>query len=64
MRFLTALWEFVAGESRLAPIGLLVAVLTAAALVRAASPPGPVVGIVYVAIVVAALLAGVFERTG
>lgn len=63
MKTLAAVWEFVAGESRLGPLGLAVAFLAAFLLLRVPGVPGPLVGAVFAALVAAALAASVFERT-
>lgn len=63
MSILAAIWDFIAGESRLGPLGLALAFAAAFALLRAPGVPGPLVGAVFAALVAAALAASVFERT-
>ncbi|MDE2572408.1 MAG: hypothetical protein KGM44_07800 [bacterium] len=59
---LEAIWAFVAGESRLAPLGVLIAIVAALLMGRFAPGNGALSGIVFVVIVAAGLVAGVFER--
>lgn len=63
MTRLAAIWDFIAGESRLGPLGLALAFAAALALLRAPGVPGPLVGLVFAAVIAAALAASVFERT-
>jgi LytS/YehU family sensor histidine kinase len=58
-----AIWAFVAGDSRLAPLGVALAVGLAAGLVRFAPGAGAWIGAAFVATIAAGLVAGVFERT-
>jgi len=57
------LWAVIAGDSRLAPIGVAVAVVTMAAVARVAHGAEPWAGVVFVAILIVGLVAGVFEKT-
>jgi hypothetical protein len=63
MTKLAAIWEFIAGESRLGPLGLAFAFLVALVLLRVPGVPGALVGAVFAALVAGALAASVFERT-
>jgi hypothetical protein len=60
---LAAIWEFIAGDSRLAPIGVAVAFIVAIVLVRTNAVHGAAVGAIFAAIIALALGAAVFERT-
>jgi len=57
------IWRFIAGDSRLAPLGIAVAIGVALGT-HAALPSGggPRIGVVFVAVIAAALVASVFER--
>jgi hypothetical protein len=55
-----AIWEFIAGDSRRAPLAVAAAVVTAAVLVRSAIP-GTIVAAVFAAIIALGLTASVFE---
>ena len=57
-----AIWDFVAGESRLAPIGVAVAVVVAILLQRYMPDNGAVTGGVFVALLIVGLIAGVMEK--
>jgi hypothetical protein len=59
----SAVWDFIAGESRRAPLGVAIAVITAVAVTKVAPNAGAWVGVMFVAILVAGLIAGVFEKT-
>ncbi len=63
MTALAALWDFIAGESRLGPLGLAAAFVAALALLRAPGVPGALVGAVFAGIIAVALAVSVFERT-
>jgi hypothetical protein len=58
-----AIWKFIAGDSRLAPLGVAVAIGVALGM-HAALPSGggSLNGVVFVAVIAAGLVAGVFER--
>ena len=60
---LAAIWEFIAGESRLGPLAVAVAIAAALVLLRAPGVSGALVGAVFAVIVAAGLAASVFERT-
>jgi hypothetical protein len=60
---LAGLWDFIAGESRLGPLGLALAFAVALVLLRAPGVPGPLVGAVFAALIAGALAVSVFERT-
>ena len=62
MRALYAIWDFVAGGSRVTPVATAVAVVVTASLVRA-SVPGPVAGAALATIVALGLAAAVYERS-
>jgi hypothetical protein len=56
------IWEFIAGDSRFAPLGVVLAIATAA-IVRQNVPDGArVAGPVFVAILVLGLVAALTER--
>ncbi len=57
-----AVWDFVAGESRLAPLGIGVAIVAAILALRYFSGGAEVAGPVFVACIAAGLVAGVFEK--
>ena len=58
---LAAIWEFIAGDSRLAPIAVAVAVLVAVVLLRTSVASG-IVAATFACIVALGLAAAVFER--
>jgi hypothetical protein len=60
---LGAIWSFIAGDSRRAPLAVAVAVAAVVALQRFAPSAGAWSGALLVAIVAAGLIAGVFEKT-
>lgn len=57
------IWTFIVGDSRFAPVGVVVAVCAALFFTRVVPASGPLVGVVYVAIIAATLVAAVFERS-
>ncbi len=59
---LGAIWEFIAGDSRRAPIAVALAVLVAVLLLRASVASG-VVAAAFACIIALGLAAAVFERT-
>jgi hypothetical protein len=59
---LAAIWEFIAGDSRRAPIAVAVAVLLAVVLLRS-SVSSAVVAIAFAGVIALGLAAAVFERT-
>ena len=59
-----AIWSFIAGDSRLAPLGVAAAIVLAVLLERFAPAAGGWTGVLFVAVLAAGLVAGVFERTG
>jgi hypothetical protein len=58
---LAAIWEFIAGDSRLAPIAVALAVLIAVVMLRTNVASGGVVA-TFVCIIALGLTAAVFER--
>ena len=58
---LAAIWEFIAGDSRLAPAAVVLAILAAVAMLRA-SVPGVAVAVTFAGIIALGLGAAVFER--
>jgi len=58
---LAAIWEFIAGDSRLAPIAVALAVVVAVVLLRANVASG-VVAATFACIIALGLTAAVFER--
>ncbi|HEY0395187.1 MAG TPA: hypothetical protein VGD01_11895 [Candidatus Elarobacter sp.] len=58
---LAAIWEFIAGDSRLAPVAVAIAVILALVLLRSGAPSA-VVGPSFAAVVACGLAAAVFER--
>lgn len=58
---LGAIWEFIAGDSRLAPVAVALAIAVAVALLRS-SVAGGVVALAFPAIIALGLTAAVFER--
>ena len=56
-----AIWEFIAGDSRRAPIAVAVAIAVAFVLLRTPAP-SVVAGAAFAAIVALGLAAAVFER--
>ena len=61
MKQLAAIWEFIAGDSRRAPVAVAVAIAVAFVLLRT-SVPSVVAGAAFAAIVALGLAATVFER--
>jgi O-antigen ligase len=61
---LRAIWSFIAGDSRIAPAAVALAVGVVLVLERQLPASGPGAGGVFIAIIAAGLVAGVFERTG
>jgi len=59
---LGAIWEFIAGDSRRAPIAVATAIVVAIVLVRTA-PASAIAGVAFACIVALGLAAAVFERT-
>jgi hypothetical protein len=59
---LAAIWEFIAGDSRRAPIAVAAAVLLAVVLLRS-SVSSAVVAIAFAGVIALGLAAAVFERT-
>jgi len=57
---LRAVWAFIAGESRLAPLGIALAIV--AALAFRALHAGSITEFVFVFILVGGLVGGVFEK--
>jgi hypothetical protein len=58
---LAAIWEFIAGDSRLAPLAVALAVVISAVLLRTSVPSG-VVAMTFPCIIALGLAASVFER--
>jgi hypothetical protein len=58
---LAAIWEFIAGDSRLAPAAVVLAILAAVAMLRA-SVPSVAVAATFAGIIALGLGAAVFER--
>lgn len=59
---LGAVWEFIAGDSRRAPLAVAIAIVVAIVLVRTA-PASSIAGVAFACIVACGLAAAVFERT-
>ncbi len=59
---LSAIWEFIAGDSRRAPVAVAVAVLVAVVLLRSSVSSG-IVAAAFAAVIALGLTAAVFERT-
>lgn len=59
---LGAIWEFIAGDSRRAPIAVALAVLIAVVMLRSSVASG-VVAATFAAVIALGLTAAVFERT-
>jgi hypothetical protein len=57
----TAVWEFIAGDSRIAPAAVAVAVVVTLIMLRAAAP-NAAVAITFVALIALGLTGAVFER--
>jgi hypothetical protein len=62
VKFLAAIWAFIAGDSKRAPIAVGLALAVAFALTRSSAVPSLVAGIAFAAIVALGLAAAVFER--
>lgn len=58
---LAAIWEFIAGDSRLAPVAVALGVVISVVLLRASVPSG-VVAMTFPCIIALGLAASVFER--
>jgi hypothetical protein len=56
------IWEFVAGESRATPLAVAIAIICGAVMHGNGSIGTPYAGIGFVAIIVAGLVASIFER--
>lgn len=56
-----AVWQFIAGDSRLAPIAVAIAIAVTAVLVRT-TPASAIAGLAFACIVALGLAAAVFER--
>ena len=59
---LAAIWEFIAGDSRRAPVAVALAVAVAVALLRS-SVPSSVVAVTFAGIIALGLASAVFEQT-
>ena len=59
---LRAVWDFIAGESRLAPVGVAMAIVTALVLRQFGFNDGQLVGGAFVGLIARGRIAGVFER--
>jgi hypothetical protein len=59
---LGSVWSFIAGDSRRAPLAVAAAVAAVVAVQRVAPGAGAWTGALFVAIVAAGLIAGVFEK--
>lgn len=59
---LGAIWEFIVGDSRRAPVAVAIAIVTAIALVRTV-PASAIAGAAFACIIAMGLAAAVFERT-
>ena len=57
-----AIWEFIAGDSRRAPIAVALAIVVAIVLIRT-TPGSALAGLAFACIVALGLAAAVFERT-
>jgi hypothetical protein len=64
MKFLLAIWEFIAGDSKRAPIAVAIALAVAFGLTRYTLFPSLSAGIAFAIIVALGLTAAVFEREG
>jgi hypothetical protein len=62
VKLATAIWSFIAGDSRRAPIAVALAVAVAAVLVHAGTSSG-IVATTFAGMIALALTAAVFERT-
>ena len=60
---LRAIWEFIAGDSRRAPLAVALAIVVAVLLVRTAALHGAALGAIFALIIALGLTASVFERT-
>lgn len=60
---LAAIWEFIAGDSRRAPLAVALAVALAVVLLRTGALPGAAVGAAFALVIMAGLAAAVFEKT-
>ena len=58
---LAAVWEFIAGDSRFAPLAVAIAIAVAVVLLRSAAPSGAVAA-TFAGIIALGLAAAVFER--
>ena len=58
---LAAIWAFIAGDSRLGPAAVVLAILAAVAMLRA-SLPSVAVGATFAGTIALGLVAAVFER--
>jgi hypothetical protein len=58
---LAAIWEFIAGDSRLGPVVVAVGVIVSVVLLRSSVPSG-IVALTFPAIIAVGLAASVFER--
>jgi hypothetical protein len=58
---LSAVWEFIAGDSRLAPLAVALGIVISIVLLRASVPSG-VVAMTFPCIIALGLAASIFER--
>jgi hypothetical protein len=58
---LAAIWEFIAGDSRFAPLAVALAIVAVIVMLRSAVP-SPIVAAAFACIVALGLTAAVFER--
>jgi hypothetical protein len=60
---LAAIWEFIAGDSRRAPLAAGLALLVAFLLIRTTALGGAAIGGIFAVIIALGLAASVFERS-
>ena len=59
---LHAIWEFIAGDSRRAPLAVAIAVVLAFVLLRTNALPSALIGACFALVIIVGLSAAVFER--
>jgi len=62
MQRIKGIWEFIAGESRAAPLAVLIAMIGAAVMLGNGRIGSPYAGIAFVAVIAIGLVASIFER--
>ena len=59
---LRSVWDFIAGESRLTPLAVAIAIIAVLVMHKFMADAGHAVSIIFVAIIAGGLVAGVLEK--